>query len=93
MFFTLTTFDDKLNTQHVFNFNTIADAVDYASDLNLLEGYYVTTTHYVSETDEDILDIVFTENVDDVFLTDDLKVKPFTPRYNYPSCPLVSSDT
>ena len=81
MFFTLTTFNDKLDTQHVFKFETIADAVDYASDLNMLEGYFVTTTHYVSEADEDVTNIVFTENVDDVFLTDDLKVKPFTPRY------------
>ena len=84
MFFTLTTFDDKLDTKHVFNFGTISDAVDYAyeeMDWTKWEGYYVTTTHYNSETDEDIMDIVFTENVDDVFITDDLKVKPFTPRY------------
>mgnify|MGYP003129678096 CR=1 FL=1 len=81
MVFTLTTFDDKLNTQHVFNFNTIADAVDYASDLNLLEGYYVTATFYHEDLDNDINTIVFTENVDDVFLTDSLEVKPFTPRY------------
>ena len=85
MFFTLTTFDDKLDTQHVFNFGTISDAVDYAyeeMDWTKWQGYYVTATFYHEDLDNDINTIVFTENVDDVFLTDSLEVKPFTPRYS-----------
>ena len=75
----LTMFDDQLNVTNLYNFDTISSAVTTAEELNP-EGYYITVTYYDRDIDDDVTQIVWENNVDDVvFVKGD--VIPFTPRF------------
>ena len=76
---TLTTFDEELNITRLYNFDSIASAVDTAEAMNP-KGYFVTCTYYDKDVNDDVTRIVWDNNVEDVYLSD-MNVLPFTPRY------------